>query len=298
MLDRQEGEQNYLTAQVFRSASQWLQDNAENGPFFLWVDSFGPHELWDPPRQYADEYFSDLSVKDYIYPMVLNGQDPSRAEIERTKALYLGYVTYLDRWIGHFLETLEHLGKYKDTAIMFMSDHGTQIWDRGKFGKGWEELYPFNTRLNWFIRHPGGPRGKSCDAWVQNQDLTATALNLLGIEHEGLDGVDAWAIAAGESPSARDHITTGWGDNLNVRDENYSVHFHVTEEQPVPKIYNLKLDPEEESPVSDPPPAVFETALDRARQVCGELPVTFKQYGQRHEGRSMRTYAPRKWSNE
>ena len=35
MLDRQEGEDSCLAAQVFRSASQWLEDNASNRPFFL-----------------------------------------------------------------------------------------------------------------------------------------------------------------------------------------------------------------------------------------------------------------------
>ena len=97
MLDRQEGEENYLAAQVFREASQWVEDNRGNKPFFLWIDSFSPHELWDPPRQYADAYFSDPSVKDYIHHSVLSIGDATDAEIERTKALYMGYVTFVDR---------------------------------------------------------------------------------------------------------------------------------------------------------------------------------------------------------
>ena len=35
MLDRQEGEENYLAAQVFREASQWVEDNRGNKPFFF-----------------------------------------------------------------------------------------------------------------------------------------------------------------------------------------------------------------------------------------------------------------------
>jgi len=48
------GEEDWQCAQVFRKASRWLEDNRNQGPFFLWVDSFTPHELWDPPRHYAD----------------------------------------------------------------------------------------------------------------------------------------------------------------------------------------------------------------------------------------------------
>lgn len=294
MLDRQEGDEHYLTAQVFWTASQWVQDNAENTPFFLWIDSFSPHELWDTPRYYADAYFSDSSVKDYIYPQVINDMNPSEAEIERTRALYMGYATFVDRWIGYFLESLESLGLMENTVVMFLSDHGTQLWDKGKFGKGASELYPFNTQLNWFIRHPDGPRGQHVDAWVQNQDLTVTALNLMGIDHDGLDGEDAWAIATAKSAPTRDHITTGWGPNMNVRDEEYSVHFNVTEATPTPTVFDLKTDSEEDSPLAEPPSDVAAQALARALVVVGALPVTFTSYKQRHSARSMRTFAPRR----
>jgi arylsulfatase A-like enzyme len=293
MLDRQEGEENYLAGQVFRNAAQWVEDNAGNKPFFLWVDSFSPHELWDPPKQYADAYFSDPAVKDYLHPGVLRGTSPTEAEIERTKALYLGYVTFVDRWIGHLLESIENLGLLDDTVVMFVSDHGTQLWDKGKFGKGATELHPFNTQINWVIRHPDGPRGEISDAWVQNHDLTTTALDLLGVEHEELDGVDAWAIATGKVESVRDHITTGWAGNLNVRDEKYSGHLSVLDAEPNPVIYDLEADPNEENALSDPPEAVLRQVLDRAKGVVGDFPVQFTEYKQRHLARVMRTFMTR-----
>ena len=298
MLDRQASEEDYLAARVFRSAAQWVEDNAKNAPFFLWVDSFSPHELWDPPRQYADAYYKNDSVKDYIYPMVLNEVEPSKAEIERTKALYLGYVTFVDRWIGHFLESLKRLNLCDDTVVMFLSDHGTQVWDRGRFGKGPGELFPFNTQLNWFIRHPDGPRGKHVDAWVQNHDLTPTVLNLLGVQHEGLDGVDAWAIAAGGTGPNRDYVTTGWGNRMCVRDADYSVHFPVNQARPQVEVYDLKADPDEETPLATPPEGVVQEALRRAATAVGPLPVVFKQYKQRQVARSMRTFAPKRFGKE
>lgn len=291
MLDRQEGEEGYLAAEVFRSASQWVQDNAQNNPFFLWVDSFSPHELWDPPRQYADAYFKDESVKDFIHPSAFRNGGASEAEVERTKALYMGLVTFVDRWIGHLLESIETLGLLEDTVVMFVSDHGTQLMDKGKFGKGAAELFPFNTQINWMIRHPDGPRGEHCDAWVQNQDLTPTILSLLGVDQRNeMDGMDAWGIATGKNKEKRDHITTGWGSFLNVRDEKFSAHLDVTKADPEIKLFDLEKDPNEDQALGDLPPDVVQLMLKRAGDVVGDLPVAFTEYKQRHIARSMRTY--------
>lgn len=292
MLDRQEGEENYLAAEVFRTASQWVEDNAQNKPFFLWIDSFSPHELWDPPRQYADAYFTDPTVKDYIHPSALRDGHVSKAEAERTKALYMGLVTFVDRWIGHLLESVDRLGLMDDTVIMFVSDHGTQLMDKGRFGKGGTELYPFNTQINWMIRHPNGPRGKHVDVWVQNQDITPTILNMLGVQPEGIeaDGVDAWAIATDKAESEREYITTGWGSHLNVRDAKYSAHLNVTQADPEVVIFDLNADPEENTPLANPPADVVAQVLNRAKKLVGDFPVKFNAYQQRHVARSMRTY--------
>ena len=290
MLDRQESEENYLAAQVFRTASQWVEDNARNKPFFLWIDSFSPHELWDPPRQYADAYFSDPSVKDYIHHSALQVPGATVAEIERTKALYMGYVTFVDRWIGHLLETIDRLNLRDDTVVMFLSDHGTQLMDKGRFGKGGNALYPFNTQINWIIRHPDGPRGQHSEIWTQNQDITPTILNLLSVDHEEMAGFDAWACATGKAEPARDHITTGWSKNFNVRDDRYSVHLDVGTKDPVPVVYDLHADATEEHPLADPPADVVAQAIQRTRRAIGDFPDVFKEYKQRHTARAMRTF--------
>jgi arylsulfatase A-like enzyme len=288
-LDRQEGEENYMAASVFRSASQWVEDNAANKPFFLWVDSFSPHEFWDPPRHYADAYFKDDSVKDYIHHSVLKGHDPTPAEIERTKALYYGYVTFVDRWIGHLLESIDRTGVRDDTVLMFVSDHGTQLMDRGAFGKGARDLFPFNTQMNWTIRHPAGPRGKHVDAWVQDQDIFTTILSMLGVDHEPGDGQDVWQVAQSDSTGIRDHAVTGWGSFVNVRDDRWSAHVNVTDTSD-PVVYDLEKDPDEKNPVSSVPEDAVARIRERFEAVVGERPVAFAEYKQRHPARSMRTF--------
>ena len=140
--------------------------------------------------------------------------------------------------------------------------------------------------------------GKQCDAWVQNQDLAPTVLGLLGIRHEGMDGQDVWPIAAGQSPPHRDHITTGWGNHLNVRDDRHSVHLKVTGSGEPTSVYDLDQDPHEETPLTAWDPGVVDEACQRAEAVVGELPITFKEYRQRSKARSMRTYAPLRMRRE
>jgi len=44
------GEEDYQCARVFRSAADWLDDNAGgDSPFFLWVEAFDPQEPWESP---------------------------------------------------------------------------------------------------------------------------------------------------------------------------------------------------------------------------------------------------------
>jgi arylsulfatase A-like enzyme len=292
------GEEDWQAAQVFRTAADWLRDNRSNKPFFLWVDSFSPHEMWDPPREYADAYCAPKpGVKDFIYPQVF-ARDIGRMspdEAERTAALYYGFVTFVDRWIGHLLATLDSLALWEDTVVVFVTDHGTEILDKGGFGKGPRSLYPYCTQMNWSLRHPAGPRGATCEAWTQSDDFFPTVLSMLGVPHAGADGSDMWSVAAGASEPQRDHAVTGWGVAACVRDDRHAVHFdNVTNAKTLqtPRLYDLAADPDETTDVADAHPEAVTTARDRLSAVVGDLPATFPQYSQRAPARSMRTHKP------
>ena len=97
-------------------------------------------------------------------------------------------------------------------------------------------------------------------------------------------------VQQGASEPARDHITTGWATNLNVRDDRYSVHMDVGTRSPEATIYDLSVDADEENPLSDPPREVVAQALERARAVIGDFPDVFSAYKQRHPARAMRTF--------
>ena len=268
------GEEDYQCARVFRTAADWLEDNHRNGPFFLWVDSFDPHEPWDPPEEYAERYMKGYEGLDFIYPGLGGKRSPE--EDERLKALYFGEITLVDRWVGHMLEKLDALGRREDTTVVLTSDHGTQVFDHGRIGKGPDYLHPYNTQLNLYVRHPGTPGGQCVDGLVQAHDIPATALALLGMEHP-MEGMNAWPMVTGEVASIRDHVVIGWAPFCNgraqarvsVRDDLWNYVVGVGYEDPTPELYDLREDPEERVNVLQQHPDVVAQQRKRIERVIG-----------------------------
>jgi len=275
-----QGEEDYSCARVFRSAAQWLEDNATNAPFMLWVEAFDPHEPWDPPKEYADMYCPDYTGKDFIAPgAAYEGGPPSQREIDRVRALYYGECSLVDRWVGHLLAKIGELKLWDDTLVVVLSDHGTQVMDHGGFGKGPKELHPFNTQIVWHMRHPDGPRGTKVDGFVQSHDMMPTVLGLLGYPYE-TDGVDVWPLATGAKSSVRDHVVIGWADwaqgtargRASIRDGQWNYVVGVGYEDEQPELYHVTEDPDEENNVIELHPHVVSMQRKRLEAVLGQAP--------------------------
>src|SRR5207245_923497 len=110
--------EDYLAARVFNEASHWLENNAgEGNPFYLHIESFWPHEFWDPPEDFYRMYMkSNYKGPRLIFPPGTT-EKMSPVEIEHARSLYAGLVTFVDDRIGKFLGAVERLGLMKNTII-------------------------------------------------------------------------------------------------------------------------------------------------------------------------------------
>ena len=95
------------------------------------------------------------------------------------RARYFGNVTLLDRSIAPILETLNETHQSENTIVVFTSDHGDSLGDRGMSGKRsfYEEVarVPLIIHVPWLRdteRRVGGSIG--------HVDLVPTLLDLLG----------------------------------------------------------------------------------------------------------------------
>ena len=216
-------EEDYFAPMVMQTAAQWLEDNANNQPFFLWVDCFDPHEPWGPPLHYADRYYADYHNPRLIFAPSVQEEQFSKQEMERIKSLYAGEVTMVDKWIGHLLQRLEDLGFAENTAIIFTSDHGTLLGEFGTVHKqAWGLVQP-ETRLPLIVRLPNKQMaGERVSEYVSSFDVAPTILSLLNQQvPEFMDGQNLTDIAAGKE-AGREFVVSAYGPYASIRTRNHN----------------------------------------------------------------------------
>jgi arylsulfatase A-like enzyme len=179
-------EEDWNVARLFSTASRFLRDNARRSNFFLWIDCFDPHEPWDAPPAFVKRYDKTPGFDGRIDLRAMDSRwtgSPAfpRQCWDRLAAYYSAKVTFMDKWLGVFLDTLEEAGLAERTAIVLTADHGTNLkGDRP--GRPFHKTSPprmHEARVPLIVHVPGGGSGRS-DVITQPQDLFATILSLAG----------------------------------------------------------------------------------------------------------------------
>jgi arylsulfatase A-like enzyme len=181
-------ESDWLSARTMQAAIDWLHRNHSEGPFFLHVDSFDPHEPWDPPHAYTALYNPGYTGQEVIYPAYAPVNYLTPEELNHVRALYAGEVSLVDHWLGVLLQEIDDLGLRDNTVVILTSDHGILLGEHNVIGKAWSheghfEAYPLYQELvhiPLMIRVPGvAPRQTA--ALAQPADLMPTVLELAQI---------------------------------------------------------------------------------------------------------------------
>lgn len=185
-----DGETDRRCARTMLAAHRWLEDQAGDGtPFFLYVDTFDPHEPWDPPRFYIDRYDPGYVGDELMEPAYEPAGYATRREIEHMRCMYAGELTMVDRWIGFLLNGVKQMGLADNTAILFASDHGFYHGEHNFIGKvqldrdgvicrRWP-LYATIAHPPLLVKIPGLTAGRKHDAFCQPPDLMPTILDLM-----------------------------------------------------------------------------------------------------------------------
>jgi arylsulfatase A-like enzyme len=236
-------EEDYFAPRLFSRGMEFL-DTAELGqPFFLTLDSFDPHEPWDPPDDYVKLYSEDFTGRDPIVPNYGASDWITDAELERMKALYAGEVTMVDRWLGRFLDKMEATGRMKDTFLVVLADHGVALGEHGFTGKPYNALWPELTDIPFLIRSPDGKgAGETSDYFASTHDVAPTILGALSLlPPQQMNGQYLTLLMGESEPLPREHFTLGYNQYVSTRDDNYAM-ISVNDRSDA-KLYDIRRDP-------------------------------------------------------
>jgi hypothetical protein len=135
-------------------------------------------------------------------------QKPTPQATERMRNFYAAKVSWVDRWLGEFLNTLDETGLSKSTTVILTADHGTNVGERSIFGKRMQ-VREQEARIPLIIRTPEGDSGRS-SALAQPQDIHATIMAQAGLASPPeLDGQDVLSLARAGEPGLREVALSG-----------------------------------------------------------------------------------------
>jgi arylsulfatase A-like enzyme len=235
---RRTRQEDWNAANLFLTSCEWLRDNAARDRFLLWIDCFDPHEPWDAPPEFMRLYDRTPGYGGHLDPrsfIARNDPNIPQAAKRRVAAEYAAKVSWVDHWLGELLDTLEETGLARHTAILLTADHGTNVGERGRFGKGFpvreqEGHIPFMAHV------PDGGSGRS-DIIVQPQDIFATVMGLAEVAVPAsasslFDSHDVLACAREGGEGSRGLALAGatadhWQSDLEGEDSEKRVLFTV-----------------------------------------------------------------------
>ncbi len=231
-------------------------------PFLLTVGYTNPHPPYIVPAKYWEMYKdAEVPLPHYPADMDAHYSDFDRAFLrwygldrndirapEHLLAMRRGFAAlshYVDDKLGELLAVLEERGLRDDTIVIFTSDHGEMLGEKGLIQK--RSHYEWSVRIPLIIDMPGAAAG-SVNTAVSLIDLPATLLDLVGTEAvRPMDGRSLLPALRGEALSDEPVISEYHGEGIMrpcfmVRKGAWKyLYTHRAE----PQLFNLEEDPGE-----------------------------------------------------
>ena len=265
-----------------------IKHRDKNRQFFVLMSLFDPH---DPYYDHPLESRKMVRERQLREPLLANDDEDMPKGIKRemekahsiktegqtfkapVKELRKGYyasIAFLDQEIGKILNYLDSEGLTKNTVVIFVSDHGDMLWDKGLFTKG-AFFYDPSVRVPFLMRFPARiPAGTTVRSPVQLLDISATVLSSAGHDKEQVKKAMPRAMDLIELvkkgptyENYRDHAVcvyrnTGYGPGHKYfkppihatmfRDQRYKLNvYHSTgvDEDTQGELYDMVSDPQE-----------------------------------------------------
>ena len=198
MADAGPGDSTYLQydRNIADAACRWLEDASQRDddkPWVLFVSFACPHPPYTAPPAYFDHYLDqDIDPpyrgKKAEWPdhpalnelrRVLEIDTPfTDDETRRIAAAYHGTVNSMDDRVGETLAALDRFGFADNTRIVYTSDHGESLGQRGLYGKF--TMLEDSAAIPLVMAGPDIPTGRAIETPVSLVDFYPTILEWVG----------------------------------------------------------------------------------------------------------------------
>ncbi|MBA3324850.1 MAG: choline-sulfatase [Rhodobacteraceae bacterium] len=195
-------------------------------PWCLTVSFTHPHDPYVARPRFWELYADCPALDPAVAPIAFEAQDPhSRRLLEacdhsafaitpeaarRARRAYFASISYLDEKIGEILDVLARGRMDADTIVIFLSDHGDMLGERGLWFK--MSMREGSARVPLMIAGPGLPAGRHA-APVSTLDVLPTLAELAGISREAIepwtDGISLVGGAAARGPVPMEYAAEG-----------------------------------------------------------------------------------------
>ena len=176
------------------AAVRWLEDRAaepaQEKPWTCFVSLVAPHFPLIAPEDFYALYAESGRMPNKPIP---DRNHPWMAALrkcfvydnftdEKTRialASYYGLVSFLDANLGRILDTLDETGLAANTRVVYVSDHGDNMGERGLWGKS--NLLEEAAGIPTIVAGPGIPEGRRLSTPVNLTDIYPTVIETAGL---------------------------------------------------------------------------------------------------------------------
>lgn len=185
-------------------------------PFLLTVSFTHPHDPYVARPQHFALYEDSPALDPAVGRIAYEDQDAHSRRlmdacndreyditpemIRRSRQAYFANISYLDERIGELLRILESTGMAENTAILFVSDHGDMLGERGLWFK--MNFFEPSARVPMMLSAPGLAPAL-VETPVSTLDVLPTLADLCGID---LGPAAAWIDGVSLLKTAREGV--------------------------------------------------------------------------------------------
>ena len=211
---------DHTVAVNIHEAIKMLLNRDKEHSLHLWIDSWDPHEPWDPPSIWTDgqkcPYDPDYEGADmWLPPMAPTKNLYTEAQLNHIRMLFAEKITLCDKYFGQLCEVIKKEGMWPNTLLWLTSDHGEPLGN-GEHGHGlvtkcrpwpYEEL----VHIPLIIKFSGCPAGRRIKAFVQDCDCAPTILDWLGVSIPAtMQGKSLLPLMRGEIEMVHEFAVAGY----------------------------------------------------------------------------------------